>query len=73
MNVNNVKKNTVLLIPQIIYASKIRRYGINCTCKLHAMNIFIIDAKRQKDANVGVINKKKKIKNDNTVSRLSKL
>ncbi len=63
INVNNVKKNTVLLIPQTIYASKIRRYGINCICKLHAMNISIIDAKRQKVVNVGVINKKK-IRND---------
>ena len=60
----HVLKNTVLNTIQIIYASKIRRSGINCIYKLHAMNIFIIDVKPQKVVNVGVINKKKKIKNE---------
>ncbi len=37
------------------------------------MSIFIIDVRLQKDVNVGVINKKKQIKNDHTIDQLSKL
>ena len=61
----HVLKNTALNTIQIIYVSKIRRFGINCIYKLHAMSIIIIDVKQRKAVNAGVINKKKNlIKNE---------